>query len=61
MSSILAFCQEELPTLQYFPNDTKLALGMTLLELHYILQDDLAGVALHPTSFSVSIKKMGEG
>ena len=30
--------REALPTLRYFPNDTKLALGMTLLELHYILQ-----------------------
>ena len=38
MSSILAFRWEALPTLQYLPNDTKLALGMTLLELHYILQ-----------------------
>ena len=38
MSSILAFRREALPTLQYFPNDTELALGMTLLELHYILQ-----------------------
>ena len=61
MSSILVFCRETLPTLRYFPNDTEMALGMTLLELHYILQDDLAGVALHPTSFSVSVKKMGEG
>ena len=26
------------PNLRYFPKDTELALGMTLLELHYILQ-----------------------
>jgi len=26
------------PTLRYFPNDTELTLGMTLLELHYVLQ-----------------------
>ena len=32
------FRREALPTLRYFPNDTKLALGMTLLELHYVLQ-----------------------
>jgi len=41
VSSILAFPREALPTLRYFPNDTKPALGMTLLELtkvHYILQ-----------------------
>ena len=38
VSSILAFRQETLPTLQYFTNDTELALGMTLLELHYVLQ-----------------------
>ena len=38
MSSILVFHQEALPTLKYFPNDTELALGMTLLELHWILQ-----------------------
>jgi len=38
VSSILTFRQEALPTLRYFPNDTELALGMTLLELHYILQ-----------------------
>ena len=40
VSSILAFRQEALPTLRYFSNDsdTELALGMTLLELHYILQ-----------------------
>jgi len=38
VSSILAFRREALPTLQYFPNDTELALGMTLLELHLILQ-----------------------
>ena len=38
VSSILAFRRETLPTLRYFPNDTKLALGMTLLELHWILQ-----------------------
>jgi len=30
--------REALPTLRYFPNDTELALGMTLLELHYIIQ-----------------------
>ena len=47
MSSILAFLREALPTLRYFPKDTELALGTTLLELHYI--------------FSVSVKKMGEG
>ena len=47
MSSILAFRPEALPTLRYFPKDTELALGTTLLELHYI--------------FSVSVKKMGEG
>ena len=34
-----AFRREALPTLQYFPKDTKLALGMNLLELHWILQD----------------------
>ena len=38
VSSILAFRQETLPTLRYFPNDTELGLGMTLLEMHYILQ-----------------------
>jgi len=38
VSSILAFRREALPTLRYFPNDTELALGMTLLELHYVLQ-----------------------
>ena len=38
VSSILAFRREALPTLRYFPNDTELALDMTLLELHYILQ-----------------------
>ena len=38
MSPILAFRREALPTLRYFSNDTELALGMTLLELHYILQ-----------------------
>jgi len=38
VSSILAFRREALPTLQYFPNATELALGMTFLELHYILQ-----------------------
>jgi len=38
VSSILAIRWEALPTLQYFPKDTQLALGMTLLELHYILQ-----------------------
>jgi len=30
--------REALPTLRYFPNDTELALGMTLLDLHWILQ-----------------------
>jgi len=51
VSSILAFCREALPTLRYFPKDTKLALDMTLLrESHYILQvfcvcqDDGGGV-----------------
>jgi len=40
VSSILVFRRELLPTLRYFPKDTELALGMgmTLLELHYILQ-----------------------
>ena len=38
VSSVLAFSREALPTLQYFPNDTELALGMTLLEFHYVLQ-----------------------
>ena len=38
MSSILAFRREALPTLRYFPKDTELALGVTLLELHWILQ-----------------------
>jgi len=38
VSSILAFHREALPTLRYLPNDTELALGMTLLELHWILQ-----------------------
>jgi len=38
VSSILVFCRETLPTLRYFPNDTELALGMILLELHWILQ-----------------------
>ena len=38
VSSILVFLQEALPTLRYFPNDADLALGMTLLELHWILQ-----------------------
>jgi len=38
VSSILAFHREALRTLRYFPNDTELALGMTLLELHYLLQ-----------------------
>jgi len=38
VSSILAFHQEALPTLRYFPKDTELALGMTLLKLHWILQ-----------------------
>jgi len=50
VSSILVFNREALPTLRYFPKDTELVLGMTLLELHYILQ-----------VFSVSVKKMGEG
>jgi len=50
VSSILAFRRETLPTLRYFPKDTQLALGMTLLELHYILQvfcvlkEDVGGV-----------------
>jgi len=38
VSSILAFRWESLPTLDYIPIDTELALGMTLLELHYVLQ-----------------------
>ena len=38
MLSILAFRRESLPTLRYVPNDTEVALGMTLLELHYVLQ-----------------------
>jgi len=38
VSSILAFHREALPTLRYFPKDNELALDMTLLELHYILQ-----------------------
>jgi len=38
VSSILAFRQEALPTLQYFLKEIELALGMTLLELHWILQ-----------------------
>ena len=40
VSSFLMFCPSRgaLPTLRYFPKDTKLALGMTLLELHWILQ-----------------------
>jgi len=38
VSPILAFRRETLPTLRYFPNDTELALDMTLLELHWILQ-----------------------
>jgi len=38
VSSIPAFRREALPTLRYFPNDTELALGMTLLELHWVLQ-----------------------
>jgi len=38
VSSILAFRPEALPTLRYFPKDTELALGMALLELHYVLQ-----------------------
>jgi len=32
------FHWEALPTLWYLPKDTELALGMTLLEMHYILQ-----------------------
>jgi len=36
--TILVFRLEALPTLGHFPKDTELALGMTLLELHYILQ-----------------------
>jgi len=38
VSSILAIRREALATLRYFPKDTELALGMTLLELHWILQ-----------------------
>jgi len=38
VSSILAFRRKALPSLRYFPNETELALGMTLLELHWILQ-----------------------
>jgi len=38
VSSILAFCREALPVLQYFPKDTELALCMRLLEMHWILQ-----------------------
>ena len=34
----IVFRWEALPTLRYFPNDTKMALGMTVLELHWILQ-----------------------
>jgi len=34
----VTFRREALPTLQYFPKDTELALDMTLLELDYILQ-----------------------
>ena len=49
VSSVLAFSREALPFLRYFPKDTELALGMTLLELHCILQ-----------VFTVSIKRMGE-
>jgi len=36
--SVLISLQEALLTLLYFPKDTELALGMTLLELHCILQ-----------------------
>ena len=49
VSSILAFRPEALRTLRYFPNDTELALGMTLLEF------------TGSYKFSVSVKKMGEG
>ena len=49
MSSILAFRREALPTLRYFPNDTKLALGMTFWNCTGSYKD------------SVSVKKMGEG
>jgi len=38
MSSILVFRRVALPALRYLPNDIELALGMTLLKLHYILQ-----------------------
>jgi len=34
----MPFRRETLPTLRYFPNDTEMALGTTLLELHYVLQ-----------------------
>ena len=34
----MAFRREALPTLRYLPNDTELALCMTLLKLHYFLQ-----------------------
>ena len=50
MSSILAFRWDAPATLRYLPNDTELALGMTLLELNWILQvccvrrDDVGGV-----------------
>ena len=54
MSSILEFCQQALLTLRYFPSDTELALGMTFLELHWILQvfcvreEDRGGVNKEP-------------
>ena len=38
MSSIMAFRPDALPTLRFFSKDTELALGMSSLELHYILQ-----------------------
>jgi len=34
----VSFRREALLTLRYFHNDTELALSMTLLELHYVLQ-----------------------
>jgi len=38
MSLILVFHREALSILRYFPGDDELVLGMSLLELHYILQ-----------------------
>jgi len=52
VSSILAFRWEAFPTLRYFPNNTELALSMTLLELHY--RDD-------PTSFLCPSTRWGRG